>query len=499
MRRVVALGLIACGASSVAHTQSTPEPRRDSAARTQAAPDTLPPIPGPPVRQIATAQAISTVRLASVTSVRALADGRVLLNDAQGRRLLLLDSTLQQVTVVLDSVSDESNFYGIRFGGLIAHPGDSTLFVDPNSLAMLVLDGNAQIARVRAVPRAQHAYQLTSSSPTFGIPGFDAQRRLVYRVNAIPAPPTAPPLPGMPYIPNPPDSAFIVALTLDTRVADTIGVIRIPRVVYSARIEPSGSFSINSVPNPLPQTDDWTVMADGTVAFVRGVDYRVEFRASDGTITSGDKLPFPWTRMTDDDKLAFVDSMQAVQIKSARSNFATEMIAWSNLLNKPYPASFEIIEDYVPPPGLPADWILPKGVSFPPSYVAACPPGTTPTAEKPCANSFWAQMYGSGYTPPEPIYRKPTLVRTSDLPDYKPPFSLGAVRADADGNIWVRTNPMRRTPGGLVYDVINREGVLVDRLQLPTGYALVGFAPGKVVFLSNRDAQGPHLSRVVLK
>jgi hypothetical protein len=58
---------------------------------------------------------------------------------------------------------------------------------------------------------------------------------------------------------------------------------------------------------------------------------------------------------------------------------------------------------------------------------------------------------------------------------------------------------MRRTPGGLVYDVINREGVLVDRLQLPTGYALVGFAPGKVVFLSNRDAQGPHLSRVVLK
>jgi hypothetical protein len=38
----------------------------------------------------------------------------------------------------------------------------------------------------------------------------------------------------------------------------------------------------------------------------------------------------------------------------------------------------------------------------------------------------------------------------------------------------------------------------VDRIQLPPGYTLAGFGPGRVVFLGNRDATGLHLSRVRL-
>jgi len=87
----------------------------------------------------------------------------------------------------------------------------------------------------------------------------------------------------------------------------------------------------------------------------------------------------------------------------------------------------------------------------------------------------------------------------SELPDYRPPFSSGAVRADADGNLWIRTIPAKPTPGGPVYDIVSHEGQLVDRLQLPPGYALVGFGKGKVVYLSMRDAKGIHLARVRLK
>jgi hypothetical protein len=50
-----------------------------------------------------------------------------------------------------------------------------------------------------------------------------------------------------------------------------------------------------------------------------------------------------------------------------------------------------------------------------------------------------------------------------------------------------------------VYDVVSREGKLVDRLQLPPGYTLVGFGRGRVVYLSMRDAGGIHLARVRLQ
>jgi hypothetical protein len=87
----------------------------------------------------------------------------------------------------------------------------------------------------------------------------------------------------------------------------------------------------------------------------------------------------------------------------------------------------------------------------------------------------------------------------SDLPDYRPPFSNGAVRADADGNLFIRPSPTKQTAGGAVYDIVSNDGELTDRLQLPQGYNLVGFGRGKVVYLSMRDANGVHLARVLLR
>ena len=87
----------------------------------------------------------------------------------------------------------------------------------------------------------------------------------------------------------------------------------------------------------------------------------------------------------------------------------------------------------------------------------------------------------------------------SELPDYRPPFSGGAVRPDADGNLWIRTIPTKPVPGGPVYDIVSREGELIDRLQLVPGYSLAGFGKGRVVYLSMRDPAGVHLARVRLR
>ena len=62
--------------------------------------------------------------------------------------------------------------YGTRPGGLIAFRGDSTLFVDPASLSMLLIDPNGKISRVMSAPRANDVGFLVGGP--FGNPGFDA-------------------------------------------------------------------------------------------------------------------------------------------------------------------------------------------------------------------------------------------------------------------------------------------------------------------------------------
>ena len=497
--RATAIAVALLGAAPSAGAQTSPpapvSPSVASAAQALSV--------GPPIRKIETAAAISTEPLGTITGIRHLSDGRVLLNDGTRRRLLLLDSSLTRIGIVLDSLTDVENAYGTRAGTLIPYLGDSTLFVDPATYAMLVLDPAGRIARVRSVPRAQDISWITNPSGQYGLPGFDAKGRLVHRIPARPAPPTVRPPANVPYIPQQPDSAFVVAVNLDTRKVDTLGSVRTVKTTMIVRQSANDGFNVNSVTSPLPLVDDWAVMPDGTIAFVRGRDYRVEWLRPDGTVVSSEKLPFPWVQLTEEDKLRITDSIKTVQTRRAANDFALQMIAWSNGLNKPYPAAFTPPPDVTLPPGLPRDWILPKGISFPPNYLYGCPPGTTPPAAgsttPPCAPNPYEGWYGNGYTPAPPAYRAPMLFPADELPDYRPPLPVNSVRADADGNLWIRFVPMKPLPGGVVFDIVNRKGELVDRIQLPPGYNLAGFGAGRIVYLTMRDAAGLHLAKVRIK
>jgi hypothetical protein len=487
--------------------------------RQQAAPPSPP--PGPAIRKISTASAVSTVSLGAVTSVRELSGGRVLVNDGTRRRLLLMDSSLKVISVVLDSLSESANFYGTRPGALIAYRGDSSLFIDPASYALLVLDGNGTIARVRSVPRVEDVFYVAGMSPAYGVPGVDAKGRLVYRMPARPAPPKVAPPAGVPYIPPEPDSAFIVGIDLDTRKLDTLGVIKIPKQDYVIRMLESGGISFTQMINPLPLTDDWAVLADGSIAFVRGRDYRMEYLRPDGSKPSGQKLPFEWQRMLDEDKQKLVDSVKNVNRRQLMTSYVAQMIRWVNMYNREYPKGFTVPEGFVPQPGLQREWKLPPGVTLPANYIYACAPGVEPTITAPLPGAAPVAgmpmmgppgtpagtpscipapiMISGGQTPPPPTMREVGVLPAADLPDYRPPLPAGAVRADADGNLWIRTLPPKPTPGGLVYDIVNKDGEMIDRLQTPPGYTLVGFGPGKVVYLQMRDASGIHLARVRLR
>jgi hypothetical protein len=519
------------------------------------------PTVGPPVRRISTAAAVSTEDIGGINSVLELKDGRVLVNDGTRRRLLLMDTTLKTVEVVLDSLAEVANTYGTRAGMLIPYRGDSLLFVDPASYAALILDPSARIARVRSAWRPDDIFSYTNPNGTNGWPATDGRGRVVYRISARPGPPKVAPPPGVPFFPSPPDSAFIVAMDLDTRVLDTLGVVKIPKVDFQIRQSVEGFFSMTAMTNPLPTTDEWVVLPSGVVAFVRGRDYRIDYRHPDGTWTSSAKMPFDWQRLGDDEKQKFVDSVKDANRRSQMGAYVAAMIRWTNMYEKPYPKDFKVPDGFTPQAGLNKDWRLPPGVAFPPNYIYACAPGVEPTmlpAPTGGAPSGSAPAVGGtrvvgggaptagtppapggagapitvgapltpggptfpgapggpagtpscipspivvsgGVAPPPPTIRELALIPPDELPDYRPPFAPGAARADADGNIWVRTIPPKPVPGGPIYDVVSPQGELVDRLQVPPGYTLVGFGKGKVVFLSMRDAKGIHLARVRLR
>ena len=415
----------------------------------------------PPIRPLGPVVAKSEGTWINVANIRSLPGARVLVNDLGGRKVVLLDSALVPLTVVADTTAATATAYSGRVGGLIPYRADSTLFVDPQSLSMMVIDGSGKIARVMSVPRSEDAAALV------GFLGagtaFDGQDHLIYRspfrfTRSGPPRMTSSGLPEMPTIP---DSAAVVRVDLTTRQLDTVGFIRIPKINMQVTQDDKGNVRMQSEVNPLPLVDEWAVLPNGTVALVRGRDYHVDFVNPDGGKTSAPKVPFEWQRLTDEDKVAFIDSVKAARARLAASSpdGATRTTQLAGAAGAAGGSPQVVVQMNRAGPG-------------------AARGGA-----------------GDGAAPrPELAFVSP-----SELPDYKPPFFAGAVRADGEGNLWVRTIPTRQIPGGPVYDVINSKGELVDRVQLPVGRTIIGFGPDGSVYLTSRDGTTQALERARVK
>jgi hypothetical protein len=417
----------------------------------------------PPIRQLGAVVAKSAEPLSGVTGIRQLPGGRVLVNDPQKRRVLLFDPSLGTFTVVADSTSATANAYSGRIGGLIAYKGDSTIFVDPQSLSMLVLDAGGKVARVMSVPRSQDAMMLA-----VGGAAFDGAGRLVYRAPPNIRPPSFGPN-GPTGPPDIPDSAAVVRIDLATRQLDTVAFIKTPKIKMEMTRDDNGGFRMTTQANPLPVIDDWAVLSDGSVAFVRGKDYHVDFVNADGTKTSAAKIPFEWQRLTDDDKVAFLDSLKAAR---ARLGANAPTIGFGGGAGGGAPQMVII--------GGPGGGPPPGGGG---GGAGALPQGNI-------------RVTGPGGAGANVQFN---FVPANELPDYKPPFFVGNLRADTEGNLWIRTIPTKAIPGGPVYDVINRKGELVERVQIPENRTIVGFGPDGTVYLAARNDTTVYLERAKLR
>lgn len=403
-----------------------------------------------------------------VPVVRPLPNGALLVNDIAKRQLSLLDQCLCTSTVVADSVSGTASSYGIRPGGLIAYAADSSLFVDPAGLSMFVLDPAGRIARVASVPRSQDAGAIGTAGPN--LPALDARGRLVYRGSLTLVRPTNIVQSGRggggsPVMTPPefPDSSAIVRVDLASRKLDTAGFFKIGRMKLKTEQTDRG-ISMTSETNPLPLLDDWAVLADGSIAIVRGRDYHVDFIDANGALTSGTKLPFDWQRLDDDAKIAVIDSAKKAT-EAARAAAANA------------PPGGATAFGAGAPDGAPRMMI---------NMSTSGGDGGGGIAQRMMANGMGAGAAASGNV---------SFVAPSELPDYRPAFGSGAARGDADGNLWIRTTATRAGAAGSIYDVVNRGGELIDRVQLPPARQIVGFGKGGVVYMLARDAAGSWIER----
>lgn len=450
----------------------------------------------PAPRPLGAVESRSEELLGAVSTARALSDGRVLVNDAIGRRVLLFEKDLKTYKVVADTTPATGNAYSGRFAGLLPWRGDSSVFVDPQALSMMVIDPQGTIGRVMSVPRPNEAMALVPGMG--GIPGFDGQGRLVYR--APPGMRFGPGGPGGPGGPRPggaaggnnsvrvetrggaagpgglptgfqmpdfPDSNALVRVELATRKLDTVAFVKVPKVRMSMTTDTSGRMMMSSVTNPLPQVDDWSVLSDGSIAVIRGIDYHIDWTRPDGSKVASERLPFEWRRLDDSAKVAFLDSAR-VQAEKMREE------AQKRMAQNPGQGPRMAMEGAMAG-GQPQIAI---------AFRAGGPPGGG-DAPRGRNEAGGPQMNFS--VPPV------KMVEPDELPDYAPPFNTGAARADLDGNVWVRTSIV--VAGAPIYDVINGEGKLVDRVSLPPGRVIAGFGKGGVVYMGVREEGGVRLEQ----
>ena len=91
-----------------------------------------------------------------------------------------------------------------------------------------------------------------------------------------------------------------------------VGYYKIPKTKMNV-VQSDRGISMTSEINPMPIIDDFAVVSDGSVAIVRGQDYHVDWVNPEGAVSPSPKMPFDWQRLSDEDKVAVIDSAKAAR------------------------------------------------------------------------------------------------------------------------------------------------------------------------------------------
>lgn len=379
-----------------------------------------------PVVKVADGTVKGTDVIGTGSPIRAMSTGAVLVSDIIGRRQLFLSPTLATGKVLIDSLTMASNPMSIVAQGFIAYSGDSTLVLDIPSQSLLMLGPEGKIVRPIAIPKQQDMIQLGGNPVIGGTAGYDGHGRLVYRAT-YPQPRNENPA-GEIRPPVQPDSAPIVRASFDTRSVDTIGVMH---VAVPAKILKM------TMPSMRPGSD----MGRGDISTaMQGMTIDAEINP----MAAGDE----WALLSDG-TIAIVRTQDYhvdwIDPDGKHRSSPKMPFEWRKATDEDKQFKLDSLKHMV-------DSVM-----------------SDPNAMRGAA----------GMAMPKVNF---TYAPFSAMPDYHPPIRPGSVRADADNHLWILPTTSAAT-GGLMYDVVDREGNLFQRVQIPPQTSIAGFAKGGVVYL----------------
>jgi len=377
----------------------------------------------PPIRPVGAVVSRTKADIGDARSIRVLSDGRLLVHDVSGRRLLLVDSTLTTVRAIEVRPATSGM---IAASVLLAARGDTSFLITGDEID--VIDPAGSIVRSIPLRTREIGMDIASTRAT-----GDRAGRILY---LPPAPFFLSLVPrefvGDTIVRGP---EFVPVLRYDptTQRTDTAAMIRGPRRRQALTRWENGGRGV-SAHDPFPLIgDDWTVLADGTLAIARLQGYSIDWISPAGATASSLALAHAWTAISPAAKQRLVDSLRvAHNAARADSTFPFDSARYDSL-----------------------------------ALVAkANPEAITNSERKPISLG------------PRPVRMQ--FVAPADLPDSMPAFAPGGMLADAEDNAWIENYSPVRSGGGIVYDVVNRRGALIDRVELPPGSSLLAFTPGFV-------------------
>lgn len=234
-------------------------------------------VTAPVTLQLQVPDRVHPVDFTQIRGVRELPDGRVLVSDRLDKGVVVADFTRGTTTTVGRTGSGPAEYRLPT--ALSPMAGDSTLLVD---------EGNQRLAVIGPDLRIHRSFNLMI--PGIGVPlGARAtDRRGRYYLQ----------IPG--WLNGPRGGTdTIVVIRFDPRT---------PRVDTLARIKgstPRKNTMKPGIPYVLFAAQDvWNVTTDGRLGVARSGDYHVEWRDTDGRLTSGPKIPFDRRQVTMDDRMA---------------------------------------------------------------------------------------------------------------------------------------------------------------------------------------------------
>jgi hypothetical protein len=387
-----------------------------------------------PIRAIGPIVATSKENVGLAVTVRGTSDGHVIVGAGARQRVYAFDSTLQQFTMVADSGTG-TGMLPIRTTGLIPYLGDSTLLPDFGAQALLVLDPTGKNVRSMAPPRPADLLFL-SVPAAFGRPGLDPKGRLIYRSQLRP---------NIQPRPTPSGNQKVEMMPVNP---DSAPILR-------------GDFDTRTV-----DTLAWLkTPSQGRMA----IDLKQDLAGGPPTVTMH-MLLNPFT-MADEWSILSDGTIAIVR-------------------------AHDYHIDWIDPDGttrsspkMPIDWRR-----YTDAEKVARVDSVRKMAEAQIQGMVKGQMGAAGPQMKFDI----NIVPDSEFPSFWPSVQPGSVLSDLDAHLWILPTTSMSAAGGFTYDVINRKGDLLERVQLPKGYVLVGFGPNGTVYLTKNEGATAYLARARL-